>query len=76
MAIYSFLACIKGGAGSVPGMTAGVACPKAEEDKSLSEHSSADGRGHVSLKPHALSWGCGESEAKSTILFCDRAERS
>ena len=28
-----------------------------------SEHSSGEARGHVSLKPHALSWGCSESEA-------------
>ena len=40
----------------------GYKCPKAEEDKSSSEHSSAEGRIHVSLKPHALSWGCSESE--------------
>ena len=30
------------------GKTTGVASPKAEEDKSSSEHSSAEGRGHVS----------------------------
>ena len=35
-------------------MTAGAACPKAEEDKSSSEHSSAEGRGHVSEASLAL----------------------
>ena len=35
-------------------MTAGEVCPKAEEDKSSSEHSSAEGRGHVSEASLAL----------------------
>ena len=35
-------------------MTRGAACPTAEEDKSSSEHSSAEGRGHVSEASLAL----------------------